>query len=338
MGSTRKLVGRMSYKSSVGLVLGGGLKQRGGKWVSLESREGVRRGNAHSLENARSYFDGLIRGESVKKGTDARLERLNRSNEYAELLRELPRVPTAHQLVAIMAFRRGLASDRLKTYLTGLSSLQRYPRYVFWEGNLNQIDRAVKRNLPARIEELLAKRQNAQIHDSREIAEKLGMDWKRRDDQTMINASMQLLEQMGLARKGLIHSGDTGTKGGGNLATFYHKTHGALPIRHPNSMLEVLKSAYNAGGAIRAVSLHKVRDVGGIRVGNPNARFNHTTVQNASRRLESLGLVEIVTIKATQKSFEKAEIHLTAKGMQLMRGFAKSGGKTSPELEDYLRD
>lgn len=340
--STRKFFGKLNRKQAVGLVMGkpgktrSGLRPRIGPFVELDATKKV----IEKAPEPRKALEALqrwrewISGEGRKARTPKRRNELRHQRELLRLLQEFgQRQPTAYQLAASICFQFGLKKNDVAPILGKLVTIEvHYPQFKTWSGTITNVARGVRDDLPYRIEKLLA--DEKQILDSKEIAEKLGIKWNRKNSLN-INYAMQLLNQMQLVEKEPTHSATPG------IATWAHRKHSALTIRHPNSMLEILEATYKnifERGENKLETTAVAKPTWDFR-GTPTARFAANSIILSMQKLKQDGL--ITAERKKRKGAGKGggnywEISLTEEGKKIMETFYKRGRKSFPTLRRYL--
>ncbi len=237
---------------------------------------------------------------------------------------------TPFQLGSILAFTQGLHSSDLAPLISRLDGIERSnPEAQFWHGSARPLTRAVRANLPYRIERLLARKKR--IMNTREIAEELELPWNGHT-RSLLSSASRLLRQMGVVKPQLPYS----SPDSGAIRTLSHSKHGFLPIEHPSVPLTVLKSAYDAGErGVDASELYKLRLSRGRRYGKEDAEFTSTSITKALQGLEGKGFITTETKRRVLKgkgSRPVTSIRLTEKGRDIMAGYNRG----SEEHQDML--
>ena len=234
--------------------------------------------------------------------------------------------PTIYQLLAVHAYTVGLGKEQLLPIANHLrNTYQNYKGMVFWTGNPNLLTQAIRQDLPLKIEEML--RHEKRILDSKEIAQRLGI----KNSPDKINVALQLLDAMGLVEKHLMHSSKNTAR-----ATFSHRTHGALPITHPNSELTILMVAYTNGATgVQAKKLFTEKTIRGkYKTGSAKGEFYSSSITRASRALERKGLITVS--KDSTASHNPTTYTLTTRGVELMQKFFSNNKNSFRELRETL--
>ncbi len=340
MVSTRKFVGKLNPQQAIRLVRGKagkkrtGLQPRIGRHVRLDSAmQAVKQ--AHEPEKAKQALQKWLKWiheQWFKSKTPKRRLELQHQRELLMVLHLFgQRQPTAHQLSAVLALCYGLRKEHLAPRLNTPANIQhRRPQFKTWQGSISMILAATNLDLPYKIEKILANEKK--ILDSKEIAARIGIEWNS-NNAAKINTALQLLNQMAVIEKQPMHAAPRTPR-----ATWSHKKHPALEIRHPNTSLEILEAIYENLGKNRENRLnlseiynpykHKGREKKG------KEKFSNRAMIFTARALEKSGLVKIQKNRVGKTTF--LELALTPEGIRLMEEFYRKGRKSFPLLRRYL--
>lgn len=339
MVSPHRLVGKLSRERASLLVFGGKERQGSKKHKGIRTRTGSRvkiNTRKQALASAKEQGkDRFLKAyskfiEQKQKSTDTRVKAslvqiMTTRNLLRATMKRGITSPTVYQLLAVHAYTIGLGKEALLPVANHLRNVyQNYKGMVFWNGNPNLLTQAIRQDLPLKIEELL--RSEKRILDSREIAQKLGV--KTSPDK--INVALQLLDAMGVVEKHLMHSSKNTAR-----ATFSHRTHGTLPIVHPNSELSILMAAYESGAGVQAKELFTQKTIRGkYKTGSVNGEFYSSSITRAARLLVKKGLIAIS--KDSSQHYNPTTYTLTEKGLELMQKFFSNKKRSFRELRETL--
>lgn len=347
--SYRHLLGKLSLSKANELVFGKpgeeefGLRTRRGQYTRLDQPNHAMRKAEDPDKLARARNAWLPHLEKQTPGEGAHSPAVT-ADAVTALLRLMQRhgarLPTVHEMAAVLAFHHGLEKNNLEPQIRSMFREERRMRKRAakkravterkrWEGVTDGLLRAVQFDLPARIEKAMF--ENPVIMNQAEIAQKLSLSHNDAAYRS-INYAMQLLEQANLVRKELPAS----RQKGGNLACWAHNEHADLPVKHENVPLYILKQIHSGGGeAIKTRDLHKP----GKKIpGNPDAPYNAVNVYKQLRFLQENGLVErgVRAERINGRTLKTAWVKLTPLGKEIMDEFQANEGKSFEKLRNCL--
>ncbi len=244
--------------------------------------------------------------ESMKKARGPFERRVVvRWRDLFNTLVEFKGTPDATQVASAMALQHGLRE--LREQVNAAVAIERnYPKMKTWEGSLHGLAKALRKDLPFRIEKIL--RGSGRIISSKDLARRLScqpaskyapVSWNR-EDSKLINYSCRLLEHAGFIREEAPHSQKTGTQ----ILTWSHAVHEALPIRHTNVRIKILELA-----AARETTVPEISRKSGITAGSiiKNSRALRQKGYLEIRRQKLNGNLTILLIRLTPKGIKLAE-------------------------------